>query len=88
MKFIIEILDPVSELKYNIRHKKICFSALLFSWMMSLNGGHLLKPVGFSPLSQDSAIEKDKYLTPAQNLKTTRSSHIVLNIVDTSHHGS
>ena len=33
------------------------------------------------------SIEKDKYMTPAYSLKTTRSSHnyIVLNTADTKH---
>ena len=51
---------------------------------MSLND-HLLRPGGTSPessllLSQKInceavSIEKDKYMTPADSLKTTRSSH-------------
>ena len=48
--------------------------------LMSLNG-HLLRPVGTSPLFFHKihcgavSIEKDKYMTPAHSLKTTRSSH-------------
>ena len=51
---------------------------------MSLNG-HLLRPGGTSPESslllfqkincEAVSIEKDKYMTPAHSLKTTRSSH-------------
>ena len=50
--------------------------------LMSLNG-HLLRPIGISPpcFSFDKihcgavSSEKDKYMTPAHSLKTTRSSH-------------
>ena len=49
--------------------------------LMSLSG-HLLRPVGTSPpcfsftrLFVEQSIDKDKYMTPAHSLKTTRSSH-------------
>ena len=49
--------------------------------LMSLNG-HLLRPVGTSPpcfsftrFIVEQCLLKDKYMTPAHSLKTTRSSH-------------
>ena len=50
--------------------------------LMSLNG-HLLRPVGTSPpcfsftrfIVEQCLLKKTKYMTPANSLKTTRSSH-------------
>ena len=50
--------------------------------LMSLNG-HLLRPGGTSPpcfsftrfIVEQSLLKKNKYMTPAHSLKTTRSSH-------------
>ena len=56
---------------------------------MSLSG-HFLRPVGSvlpASVSYSGAvsIEKDKYLTPAHSLKSTRASHSAQYCIDTRH---